>query len=243
MINFSLFGIPIRILPWHWVGLLIISGAFSMSSAGALPVYLLFMLAGFFCILIHELAHALVGRETEGGSAMITLEFLGGYTQQYGNRGRSKWSRVATIAAGPGINLLVFFLCLSIFFVMVDQNWELFFAFVGKLLVTPMYALQFARDNIIITQESAMSVFFLAAVMWCSCWWSLLNLLPIYPMDGGLLLDQFVKSKKTLHFICFITALIVGTVTLIYFAFNALLVVIFMAQFAYINYQLYRQES
>ena len=59
MIQFSLFNIPIRVLPWFWVTMAFIGGVLYADTKEALFELLLFMLAGFISILVHELGHAL----------------------------------------------------------------------------------------------------------------------------------------------------------------------------------------
>ena len=62
MVRFQLFGIPIEIQPWLWVTLAIFGGALDRFSAQTLPFIALFMFAGAFSLLVHELGHALTIR-------------------------------------------------------------------------------------------------------------------------------------------------------------------------------------
>ncbi len=229
MIQFSLFGIPVKISPWHWVGLAFISGAWKVSSSSELPLCLLFMLGAFLSILIHELAHAFAGRRLGGGSAQITLILFGGYTEHYGSR-LSKWGNRATIAAGSGVNLLTvfFFLLLCVMLLGFDG-----FKIALSLVMSPFSAFALVQQEII-PQNMAMPCYFMGTIMWTSFWWGLLNLLPIYPLDGGLLLKNFLRSPRRAYQTGFVTALVF---TLLGLFFGGLLMTVFMAQFAYINYQ------
>ena len=238
MIEFTLFGTPVRILPWHWVGLLFISGAYMMDSTAELPFILLFMVAALFSVLSHELAHAVVGRYMAGGAAVVTLEMFGGVTEYYGSRFTRK-GRIFSVAAGPGINVATLVLCLAVCFAMVGGNMQAFALLIKGFLISPWNAIQFSSMGFVVTQDTIMPMYFLASIMWTSFWWSLLNLLPIYPMDGGLLLEQFLKSRKNV----FRTGLILSVVmVLVGITFKSFLMILFMAQFAYLNYQSLKQE-
>lgn len=238
MIEFTLFGIPIRILPWHWVGLAFISGAFGISSSSELIMVLMFMVAAFLSILTHELAHALVGRRVGGGTAAITMEMFGGLTSYYGTR-FTKWGTVASVAAGPGINIATLLVCCIICFFIAGGNTFYTFRLALGLIVSPYSTFHFVSENFLITNETARPVFFMGSLMWTCFWWSLLNLLPIYPMDGGLILEQFLKSQKRLHIVGMVSAIIIAVLGFLFF--KSILLLVFMSMFAYMNYQAYRQ--
>ena len=60
MIQFSLFGIPVRVEPIFWLTLALIGGGLSARDSESLLVVALFVLAGFVSVLIHEMGHALI---------------------------------------------------------------------------------------------------------------------------------------------------------------------------------------
>ncbi len=72
---------------------------------------LVFMVAGFFSILIHEMGHALVGRKFGAHQAQIVLHGMGGVAIFPQARFSRKQSFLVT-AAGPGIQLLLGFLAI-----------------------------------------------------------------------------------------------------------------------------------
>ena len=69
-------------------------------------------------------------------------------------------------------------------------------------------------------------------------WWTILNLLPIYPLDGGQLIAQFIRSPKKVFMTGFITSIIIGLLS--FQLFHGYFIPIFMALFAYSNYREYR---
>jgi stage IV sporulation protein FB len=105
MIRFSIFGIPVEVQPFFWISLAVLGGAINADSASAIFQVVLFILAGFISVLIHELGHALTARSF-GAHSRITLEAFGGYAAYSGATMSRKRSFLIT-AAGPGIQLLL----------------------------------------------------------------------------------------------------------------------------------------
>lgn len=101
MIRFSLFGIPVEVQPFFWITLVILGGALGADSTAAVFKIVLFVLAGFISILIHELGHALTARSF-GATSAITLQAFGGYAAYSGAR-MSRLQSFLITAAGPAI--------------------------------------------------------------------------------------------------------------------------------------------
>lgn len=105
MIRFSIFGIPVQIQPFFWITLVIIGGALDASTASAMFEIMLFVLAGFISILLHELGHALTARRF-GAHSEITLQAFGGYATYSGVR-LTRPQSFAVTAAGPAVQILL----------------------------------------------------------------------------------------------------------------------------------------
>lgn len=106
MIQFSLFNIPIRVLPWFWVTMVLIGGLNKLDTKEGFFELLLFMLAGFISILVHELGHALTAKSF-GQRVHIVLEAFGGYAAHSGERRLSRMQSFLITAAGPAIQILL----------------------------------------------------------------------------------------------------------------------------------------
>jgi Zn-dependent protease len=105
MIRFSIFGIPVRVHPFFWLTLAIIGGALGADSPEAMFRILLFLLAGFISILVHELGHALTARKF-GARSEIVLQAFGGYAAYSGVRMTRPQSFMIT-AAGPAVQIVL----------------------------------------------------------------------------------------------------------------------------------------
>jgi Zn-dependent protease len=163
-LHFRLFGIPVRVHPFFWVVTLLLG----MGGGGpADPVMVLIWVAVVFVsILVHEFGHAFVQRYF-GGHPWVTLYSFGGLAS-CNDCDRSPRAQLLISFAGPlagflfaGVIVLAL-MALGRFQGMVldwiPVRWELF----GSWIDIAIFYLLFV--NII---------------------WGLVNLLPIYPLDGG----------------------------------------------------------
>jgi Zn-dependent protease len=108
MVEFSLFNIPIRVEPAFWItigliGFLSNSGG-SAAGDAVLMGTLLFIIAGFISILIHELGHALMIKKYKLPTEIVLSSFGGYATYPPGILNRLQ-SFLVTLA-GPLIQLI-----------------------------------------------------------------------------------------------------------------------------------------
>jgi len=106
MISFSIFNIPVRVMPWFWITLALIGGALGADSKQAIFNILLFLIAGFISILVHELGHALTAKHF-GKRVEIVLQAFGGYAAYSGGAPLSRPKTFMITAAGPGVQILL----------------------------------------------------------------------------------------------------------------------------------------
>ncbi len=91
--------------------------------------------------------------------------------------------------------------------------------------------------------EGSLFLPFLRDLIWVSIAWSILNCLPVYPMDGGQMMAAILGPKKqhNVHLISSIVAVIIGVAGYLYL--GTILLPIFMAFFAWQNWQSYQASS
>ncbi len=179
-LNFSLFGIPTRVHPFFWLIALV------MGSQLRDPIFvLIWVVAVFVSVLIHELGHALVMRRY-GYYPWITLYGMGGLTSHnqdnYGySRGSESLRQVLISLAGPMAGFLLAAAIVLIVFLTGygDQVYlTIFGPAVGGL---PSWQL----------------TVFVNFVLFISVVWGMINLLPIYPLDGGQIAREFFLKLST----------------------------------------------
>ena len=213
MISFTLFRVQVAIHPSLWVMLLLLSALFTGFSAGV-PGVALFAVALFFCLLMHEMGHSLVGRCLGGGQPQIYLTWLGADSCNENAR-LTRTQGILMTAAGPLASLLPVVLIVIILSCMLGHPVDAF-AVVGGLLQG-----QISSD--LMEMYPPMVMVFALYLVQISIWWSLLNLLPVFPLDGGQIMHGLMRSAQSMHrislaFACFLTFffLILGSLWMVF---------------------------
>ena len=95
----------------------------------------------------------------------------------------------------------------------------------------------------IVIPEGSLFGPFLRDLIVVSIIWAVLNCLPVYPMDGGQMLAAVLGPKKQayVHLISAIVAVIIGVGA--YFYLGSFLLPIFMALFAWTNWQSFQASK
>ncbi len=176
-LNFRVLGIPVRVSPWFWFGMLLVSGRNDPKSA------ILFIACGFVSILVHELGHGLMSKWF-GFRPEIALFAMGGLCSSDSTR-QSFGQRLAILAAGPGAQFLLLGVLLTIgavfFGISFAYDRYLMQLFLGLDPARPVGSLDPERLSRL--GETGFNAFIcLFQINWI---WPLLNLLPIWPLDGG----------------------------------------------------------
>ena len=91
--------------------------------------------------------------------------------------------------------------------------------------------------------EGSLFLPFLRDLIWVSIAWSILNCLPVYPMDGGHIMAAILGPKKP-HYVHLLSSLVAVTIGIAgYLYLGTILLPIFMALFAWQNWQSYQTSS
>lgn len=158
------------------------------------PVFLLiWVFCGFVSILTHELGHAFFIRKF-GSQCEIILVAFGGLAA-YRNPPRERWKRVVIALAGPGFG----------------------FALLG-ILVGSNYLFGWASPE---ADKKLLAIYLFLFVM--NLFWNVLNLLPIWPLDGGRVCQELCGALRlrnpdaTAFAISFITAGSIAVFSLLVF--------------------------
>lgn len=145
--------------------LLIAVLSFNMGDLGS---SLIFAACAIFAILAHEFGHALMAKRY-GLGAEVILTTWGGVTMHAPPKNDAQDVRVT--AAGPAVGLVI---GLTFYLLILAMGW----LNLGPTLAKAPYLLTF-----------------LIYMMWINLVWSIFNLLPVMPMDGGKLTAIFLKRR------------------------------------------------
>ena len=125
----------------------------------------------------------------------------------------------------------------------LDRKQSFFVTAAGPVLQFVFGVLLIVLAPSISIPEGSLFLPFLRDLIWVSIAWSILNCLPVYPMDGGQMMAAILGPKKqhNVHLISSIVAVIIGVAGYLYL--GTILLPIFMALFAWQNWQSYQASS
>lgn len=237
MIRFKLFGIPVEIQPFFWVTTCLLGGGVSAHSREEILSVVLFMVAALISILVHELGHALTGLRYGGGYARITLTAFGGLAQHEGAP-LDRDQRFRMVAAGPGAGLALFALVAGLPCAVFPPRDVL--SLVSHLLFGKSMGFTSGTLPEFIVAHP-MWFDFLWQMLWINFWWSMINLLPVLPLDGGKIAELFIRPRRMVHQIGIAVA---GVVALYgYFKLEETYMALLFGFLAWENYQKLRAET
>jgi len=174
-LRFSVAGIPVRVHPLFWLI------AVLLGSSGDVLLLPIWVLVIFVSILIHELGHAFAFRRY-GQHSQVVLHFAGGLTipepvywgSGYANVGLTPNQQIFISLAGPGAGFVFAALIIAIVILTggsVVTTWLL-----GLIPLPVTASLPFGGRVVTVL---------VSLLLWVNIFWGLINLVPVYPLDGG----------------------------------------------------------
>ncbi|HEY4235497.1 MAG TPA: site-2 protease family protein [Lacipirellulaceae bacterium] len=231
-LHFRAFGVPVRVHPWFWIIALLL-GLGGSEKADLLET-VLWVAVVFFSILVHELGHAFVQRRY-GGHPRITLYGMGGLAT-CDDCDRSPRSQILISLAGPFAGFLL--AGVTVLFLYVKgrlYGFHLALEPVAWKYFDPSYLLQHNR----LSPRDAL----IEMLLWVNILWGVINLFPIYPLDGGRISRELFTLGNPREGIIRSLQLSIGTAALLAvwgFTRSSIYTAILFAYFAYGNYQTLR---
>ena len=156
MLSFRLLGIPVGV---HLTFLII---ALIGPRGGGWVDIVIWMVAAFLSILIHEMGHALTARAFDAQGVNVTLYGMGGVTTYTHGRGGMTHGRSFIVSAAG--------------------------SFFGIVLGGAVWLL---ANNGLFDGASAEVQLFVDSIVFTALLWGVLNWIPIVPLDGGHMVESF----------------------------------------------------
>jgi Zn-dependent protease len=181
-LHLRLLGMPIRIHPLFWL-IAVIFGA----NSGGVPEILIWVAAVLISILIHELGHALVIKAF-GFHPWIVLYGMGGLTihdpaENYNSKANTTLGQISISIAGP---LAGFLLAAALLAALYMAGFGDRISYEQPFNLRPVWREVISLQDLIRGyHEPSRLVSFVNDIFFISIFWGLMNLLPIYPLDGG----------------------------------------------------------
>jgi len=230
-LNFRVLGIPVRVHPLFWLVALLL-GLGGGDNGRDLAPLLFWIGTAFVSILIHELGHALAAR-SYGWEPWITLHGFGGLAS-YRPTFQSPKSQILISLAGPGAGFL--FAAVVLGFIAASGHSIHF--------VWPNFTLPFWFEPLYQSRNLNLLLYYL---LYINIFWGLVNLLPIYPLDGGRISQevfQLANPRDGLQQALWLSiAVAVGAGILAWTRMGDQFLAIFCAYLAYTSYQTLQSYS
>jgi stage IV sporulation protein FB len=173
-LHFRVGDIPVRVHPYFWLSTLLLGLDTKREGIDIFIYMAVWAVIVFVSVLIHELGHVLMGRYFGSRGHIVLTGFCGlavGSSDLW-----DRWKRNAVYLAGPGAGFLLAAVAGGLFwFFYPDITLYLLgdhFGVVGHL----------SRDTKI---PPPLMFFVMDNVLFVNIFWGLVNLLPIWPLDGG----------------------------------------------------------
>ncbi len=238
-LHFQLFGFPVRVHPYFWL----ITVLLGLNGSSTPPEQLVIWAAVLFVsILVHELGHAFMQRHY-GGRPWITLYAMGGLAS-CDDCDRQTRSQVFISLAGPFAGFL-----LALLVIMAVRLAGHPIGFLGPWTQPSLESVGLEQASLLSTPlvtiywlpfESSSVNYLVSQLLWVNILWGCVNLLPIYPLDGGHVareLCQVWRPRQGIVLSLQISALCAGAMAILGLMSGELFVAIFFGYFAYMSYR------
>ena len=208
MLRFSLFGFPVSVHWMFWLNTALLGGGLSADSPREMQALLLWVLAAFISIIIHELGHAFLMRRY-GARAEIHLYAFGGLAIP--DRGFDRARNIIISLAGPVTQMLAGIPAWWLLHHSTGDEWQV--------------------------------MVFLASFYQISIGWALLNLAPVYPLDGGQVMSNILGPGRfrTALWISIVTSIAIGLYR--FTTTNQIYTLLLFGMLAWSNYQRLQGEQ
>jgi stage IV sporulation protein FB len=158
-LRFMLFGTPVRVHPLFWLFSAIFGwNLLNDPNGDGFVRIVIWIICCFLSILLHEFGHVWMGKAFGAHDSYIVLYSMGGLAVR-ANGVWQRWQRIAVSLAGPGIQIALYGLI-----------WWL-------LRSLSIEQLERMPDRVWFT---------LQIVKHINLYWALFNLVPVWPLDGGM---------------------------------------------------------
>jgi len=174
-LRFTLATIPIRVHPLFWV-MAVLFGA----STGDVIHILIWVVIVFVSILIHEMGHALVMR-LYGQPAQVVLHAAGGLAVPAPVWWGGHW---ANVSLKPGQEILIALAGPVAGFILATLVMIGVIAAGGSILLTPLFGV-IPWITAWLPIGGGLVNWVVMTLLWVNIFWGLVNLTPVYPLDGG----------------------------------------------------------
>jgi stage IV sporulation protein FB len=234
-LRFHALGIPVRVHPLFWIGSALMAG-----NGNDLSLIATWVACVFVSILVHEYGHGLMAKSVDS-SPSIVLWIGGGLCYSQSDR-ESPLQRLAVVLCGPGAGFVLAGVVMLVFSALFGLTPSEHLGVILQTLGLPADGFAFSFEHYERMGPVIRRVYFF--LIYINVLWSLVNLLPIYPLDGGrvseLVLTYFNprEGRRWSHIISLVLAGLLAVVTFSWSGDGNYFLPLFFVFFAFVNYQI-----
>lgn len=233
-LHFQLAGIPVRIHPLFWLACVV------TGSSGDGPMLLVWTVVVFVSVLIHEMGHAIMMRRC-GMTPRVVLYMMGGLAipdsgpfgmGRAGRRTPQNWiliSGAGPVAGFAFAGLVILLIIATGGHFSFERGFPHFWSFDLREPVS--------HDNWLLYMA-------LDSLLWVNIFWGLINLIPVYPLDGGQIAREFMVLRDPWHGIVrsmWLSVIVGGIAVAMGLSMQSMFVVIMFLSLAVSNYRALQQ--
>jgi len=227
-LKFQVAGVPVRVHPFFWLAALL------LGFDEDFRLTLIWVAIVFVSILVHEMGHARAST-FQGLRASVVMFWMGGLC--FSDReALTLPGRLTIIAAGPAAGLLLGGLTLF-----VGYAWAGFTpADILALFDMNPGGLDALYDKVDAANISYLLLNTYYQILYVNIFWSLLNMLPLWYLDGGQFTAEILTRERRgwgMRLTHQVSIGIAGVLAVLMLLRENLFLTVFFALFAYLNYQ------
>lgn len=237
-LRFRFLNVPVRIHPMFWLVAAVLGW-----QDRALPLTALWVAWVLVSVLVHEYGHALMAK-LFGCSPSVVLWGLGGLCYSEAER-QTPLQRLAVILAGPGAGFMLAGVVVTLMWLFVGISPAEQAPAIVAIVTFTHLPFEFALKVHDAVGSSQLAWTFVLNsyrfLIWINVMWGLINLLPLWPLDGGQatqILLTFIdrgRGRRWGHVVSLLTAGVLGV--LAFSRTKDLFLTMFFGYFAFVNYQ------
>lgn len=226
MIRFTLFGVPTHIHASFWVAALLWGFALTAGEPHPLGV-LFFALATFVCLLAHEMGHAIAAHVMGCRQMGICLSWAGGCScsEAEGAPLTRKVGLIMTLAGPMGGLVITLSIYLGAVFITRSAGAA---AELCWRMLQGQVPMEYAHVC------PSLLLLLVVYMFQISVFWNLINLVPIYPLDGGTVMHELMETGYKAHSISLVAAMLLS---MLFFAAGLWALAVLMIALGYYNYR------
>ncbi|HYG77993.1 MAG TPA: M50 family metallopeptidase [Planctomycetota bacterium] len=171
-LNFNLLRLPVRIHPLFWLMSLMLAYSSMVPFTSVMIVVAVVTVS----ILVHEYGHALSHIRFGDRHPRVVLHVMGGLCIGSGEVELVRRQKIIMLLWGPGAGFI--------------------FGLIAYIVGAIVFGPRFPFESFAVSGWRYYSLVALDALVWVNLVWGLMNLLPVFPLDGGQILREWIGWKK-----------------------------------------------